>query len=176
MHLAAPFRSLAAALLLLIATLACAGPSSTAGSPVVGAWAAGFADTSLDRLVSGRRQYVFSDDGTYTYRSEVYDGLKRWILIREEGSYAVSGEQLTVSPTEATLTVRDRERVVETRSVPLEEVTYAFQLHYFSGIDEWNLVLTPPAKTRRDGMFASNDQFPRSYLLSPNYEPEWSWP
>lgn len=40
-------------------------------------------------------------------------------------------------------------------------------MHFFEGIGEWNLVLTPldGKETARDGSFASNDAFPKSYLF-----------
>lgn len=41
--------------------------------------------------------------------------------------------------------------------------------------EEWNLVLTPPKKTERDGEFAANDKFKSSYLLSDTFKPEWRY-
>jgi len=48
----------------------------------------------------------------------------------------------------------------------LEKVTYRFTKHYFSGIQEWNLVLQPEKRTVRDGPFSDNSSFPNSYLFN----------
>ena len=55
----------------------------------------------------------------------------------------------------------------ETDEVALEKVTYEWGFHYFEGLQDNQLVLTPPKATERDGKpGGGNSQFPSSYLLS----------
>jgi hypothetical protein len=76
----------------------------------------------------------------------------------------------------STITSRDWKQVRNTKTQPHEKVTYRFRMHYFSGIQEWNLVLTPPQPTDRDGAFTTVWEFKDSYLLKATYVPEWKWP
>ena len=153
---------------------------ATAGQPALaGLWGTG-AGNPASRYGTGstmRRQYSFSNDGTYTYRSEIYNGVNEWIIVRESGAYSVSGDQLTVEPKASTITSRDPKGTVKsTKKQALEKTTYRFRMHYFSGIQEWNLVLTPPQPTERDGGFSTVWEFKDSYLLKSTYAPEWKWP
>lgn len=146
---------------------------------IVGAWAAG-SGNPMARQGTGttlRRQYSFKADGTYTYFSELFNGINEWIHVRESGSYTRAGDQLTLVPAVSTISSRDWTKATRApQARPLETVTYTVRKHYFSGLKEWNLVLTPPRATERDGAFSSNEQFRNSYLLSDSYKPEWKWP
>lgn len=128
-------------------------------------------------LASSRRQYDFRPDGTYSYHSEHWGGSLKpnwWYIVDERGTWSLDGARVTLAPTAATGVVKDGEgRTQETRKLALEKVTYAWQVVFFEGIHETDLVLTPPAKTERDGEFASNDRYPGSYLLSSTYHPDW---
>lgn len=151
--------------------------------PFLGKWAVGQSAYNASGSVSyGSRvyQYEFRADGTYRYHSEAWGGTfnSNWrYIIDEKGSWTASGDQLTVAPTSVTGVVRDLAGNVQKRGgPPLEKVTYRFQTTYFSGLQETQLVLTPPAGTARDGAFASNPSFPRSYLLRSNYQPAFRFP
>jgi hypothetical protein len=126
---------------------------------------------------SSKHQYDFKKDGTYTYRREMWGGsfqANQWFLTEERGTYTVDGAKVTVVPTEGSAVVKNREgEVLKTAEPSLEKVTYLWRFHFFSGLGETQLVLTPPGPTDRDGVFASNDDFRSSYLLSPRYAPEW---
>jgi hypothetical protein len=156
-------------------------PSATlpaAADSIEGAWATGSGNPAA-RQGTGttlRRQYTFKADGTYTYFSELYNGINEWIHVRESGNYTRAGDKLTITPATSTISSRDWNKVTRTQQRALERVTYTVRKHYFSGIKEWNLVLTPPQATERDGAFAGNDQFKDSYLLSNSYKPAWKWP
>ncbi len=144
---------------------------------IVGAWSAGAGDPNAQQGTGStlRRQYVFKSDGTYAYFSEVFNGVNLWIHVREAGTYTISGNQLTVAPTASTISSRDWKAEKGSQKRPLETVTYAFQKVYFSGIQQWNLVLTPQQQTVRDGQFSSNSDYKNSYLLSDTYKPAWKW-
>ena len=156
-------------------TAPAAAPAPAAGGgDVAGRWATSSASDSGE-WGSVRRQYTFGADGTYRFYSEAWGGKynsKRWRIVSETGTYAVSGDKLTITPGKATGVEKN-----DTKSTPykvaIEKATYTWKRHYFEGIKEWNLVLTTSTKTQRDGEFASNDQFPSSYMYSNKYMPDW---
>ncbi len=154
--------------------------ADTSSLPFLGTWSVGQSAYSAGYSVSyGSRllQYEFAADGTYRYHSEAWGGSfnANWrYIVDEKGTWTASGDQLTVSPKEVTGVVRDLAGNVQKKGGPtLEKVTYRFQTTYFSGLQETQLVLTPPKATDRDGAFASNPSFPRSYLMrsSAVYQP-----
>ena len=54
-----------------------------------------------------------------------------------------------------------------TENRKLEKVTYQFTKHYFSGIDQWNLVLQATTPTERDGPFSTAAAFNNAWLYGP---------
>lgn len=169
-------------LLIFVILLFVANQLAYAGPGVIGRWANSAADSGVFytgvSTGSVQRQYIFATNGTYTFHMEAWGGSFRpddWIVINEFGNYRVEGSKLTVNPTAAHGVLRDKKHIRKTLPVRLEKVTYTWQLHYFEGMQETNLVLTPPAKTVRDGEFAINGLFPTSYLMSEKYQPEWTF-
>lgn len=157
-------------------------PSAPIDSRLVGTWSTSHA--SWNMLEAGaqgseKHEYVFSPDGSYTYRAEAYLVVRagQWFLVTERGTLAVAGDHVAIVPSEIEGVIKNADGdVVETLSIPLDRVTYRWDLHLFEGIGETQLVLTPidPAgETRRDGPYASNGLFPTSYLLSPKDTLEW---
>lgn len=155
-------------------------PADTKSLPFLGKWSVGQSAYSAGYSVSyGSRilQYDFAADGTYRYHSEAWGGTfnANWrYIIDEKGSWTASGDQLTLSPKDVTGVVRDLAGKVQKTGGPApEKVTYRFQTTYFSGLQETQLVLTPPKPTNRDGAFASNPSFAGSYLMrsAANYQP-----
>jgi hypothetical protein len=120
-----------------------------------------------------RWSYVFQPDGTYAFTSEFWSMNKHqeYWFHEETGAYRVAGDTLTVTPRTARRILRNKAGQQQGEAVPagLEPVTYRCQFHFFEGLGEWNLVLTPTTgqPTRRDGSFASNALFPTSYLFGP---------
>jgi hypothetical protein len=158
---------------------AAAPPTVATSSVVVGSWATSVAGQPNDGSPTIVRQYVLDGDGTYRYHSEIWGGAYRsddYTILDERGTYVISGNQLTINPTSSTGVTRGKAAIRKTFQVALEKVTYTWTTHYFAGIKETDLVLTPSAKTKRDGELASNSQFPGSYLLSGNYKPSWTFP
>lgn len=147
---------------------------------IVGRWAQSASDGHLGVVTSGsvKRQYEFNADGTYRFHSESWGGTFRsteWYVVDESGTFSVEANRVTVVPASAKGVLRTKQEVLKTMTLPLERVTYTWQTTYFEGIQETNLVLTPPAKTTRDGVFAANDRFKSSYLYSAQYTPEWTF-
>jgi hypothetical protein len=141
-----------------------AGAHMTYGDPV----AAGMAGYSKD-------QYTFNANGTYSFVSKVFRmSYDKIILVRESGTYQVAGAGLTVMPKTSVVEAWSKQNGVDkwgkllTRQTrPLEKVTYRFTKHYFSGIDQWNLVLQADNATDRDGPFSNNKLFPNAWYYAP---------
>jgi hypothetical protein len=108
------------------------------GDPV----AAGMAGYSKD-------QYTFNANGTYTFVSKTFRmSYDKIILVVENGTYQISGDTLSIKPQKSVIQAWSKlnnvdkwGKLVTTQARKLEPVTYKFTRHYFSGIDEWNLVL-----------------------------------
>lgn len=122
-------------------------------------------------------RYEFKPDGTYLYteRSFRYSH-QNIIIVRENGTYSISGTSLTVAPSKSTITsykkvggVDALGAVVATQNRSLAPVTYKFTFHYFEGIQEWNLVLQADAPTQRDGQFSGNTTFPNAWYFDQRY-------
>lgn len=159
---------------------------SGSADKLVGSWSTSNSGTrGLDQsgnvLNSGyyKRQYNFNQDGSYTFKAERWQGYTKaneYWMTEEVGSYTVAGDLLTVTPKRSITTVRNREGVaLRTQKNALETTAYRWTLHYFAGLQETQLVLQTGAETNRDGAFASNDLFPKSYILGQKYHPEWKF-
>ena len=132
----------------------------TYGDPV----AAGMAGYSKD-------QYTFNADGTYTFVSKTFRmAYEKIILVIENGTYQINNDTLTIKPQKSVIQAWSKlnggdkwGRLLSTQSRKLEAVTYKFTRHYFSGIDEWNLVLQSEQPTERDGPFSTLKVFPNAW-------------
>ncbi len=161
-------------------------PAATGDKNIVGVWSKSAASpwgTAPGAVATNagyyKGQYQFKADGSYNFKGESWGGYSRseefW-TIEEDGSFSVSGDQLTISPKTSTATLRNREGVVKkSQNNQLERVTYKWKLHYFEGIGETNLVLQPAQQTLRDGGFVGNSAFPNSYLYSQGSKLEWKF-
>ena len=127
-------------------------------------------------------EYIFKNDGTYEFYSKTFRmALPEMYLIKENGVYTVDNNKLTITPSSSTIeswskkdnTDKWGERL-SSNSRKLEKTTYTFTKHYFTGIQEWNLVLQTNNRTDRDGPFGSNPTFQDAYYYatpSPNLLP-----
>jgi hypothetical protein len=141
-----------------------AGAHMTYGDPV----AAGMAGYSKD-------QYTFNGDGTYSFVSKTFRmSFDKIILIKESGAFQTSGDTLVISPQKSIIQAWSKldgvdkwGRLLSTQNRALEKVTYRFTRHYFSGIDQWNLVLQADRPTERDGPFSNNTTFSNAWYYAP---------
>ena len=124
-----------------------------------------------------KSQYNFKPDGTYTLRGEAGGGYLRsnnYVVIDESGTYKVSGDQLTIIPAKGKAVSTDRDgKVQKTQNLDLAKRTYTWQLYYFEGLQETQLILTTAKEYYQDGGFAGNSAFPNSYMFSQKFNPEW---
>lgn len=136
------------------------GAHMSYGDPV----AAGMAGYSKD-------QYTFNANGTYTFVSKTFRmAYDKIILVKENGTYQINGDTLSVKPQKSVIQAWSKlnggdkwGRMLTTQARKLEPVTYKFTKHYFSGIDEWNLVLQADQPTERDGPFSTLKLFPNAW-------------
>jgi hypothetical protein len=123
----------------------------------------------------GKYQYTFNADGTYNFVAKTFRmSYDKIILVIENGTYEISGDTLSIKPQKSVIQgwsklngVDNWGRMLTTQARKLEPVTYKFTKHYFSGIQEWNLVLQADRTTERDGPFSTFTQFPNAWYYKP---------
>ena len=143
---------------------------------VLGTWKANASDNSAYRMNNGimnyiMRQYSFNADGTYTFTSKAFDPLMDKILLgKESGTYKITGSSLVVSPEKSVLEAWSKKdgadkwgKLLSTQNIAPEKTTYQFTKYYFSGIQQWSLVLQANTATIRDGPFSKNDVFKNAW-------------
>jgi hypothetical protein len=124
-----------------------------------------------------KSRYEFHADGTYTYTERSFRySYQNIIIVRENGRFAVAGDTLTITPAKSTITAYKKAggvdalgAVASTQSRKLETASYKFTFHYFSGIQEWNLVLQADAPTERDGKFSTLKVFENAWYFDQKY-------
>ena len=124
-----------------------------------------------------KNRYQFNADGTYLYTERTFRyGYQNIIVVKENGKYSVSNDTITVIPAKSTITAYAKAggtdalgNVVKTQNRPLEKVTYKFVFHYFSGIQEWNLVLMADGPTQRDGAFSNNKSYENAWYFDQKF-------
>lgn len=131
---------------------------------------------------STKDQYTFYGNGTYTFYSRSFAySVDKLALVKEIGTYTIQGNNLTIRP--ATSVVESWSKMngtdkwgslTDSAKRNLETVTYTFTKHYFSGIQQWNLILQTGKPTNRDGSYGQNPAFSNAYFFaapSPNNTP-----
>jgi hypothetical protein len=124
-------------------------------------------------------QYEFNGNGTYKFYSKTFRySFNNILLVRESGKYSISANKLTIIPEKSIIEAWSKKggtdkwgKLLNTQKRPLEKISYQFTNHYFSGIDQWNLVLQSDKATQRDGPFSSNTTFNNAWYysrISPN--------
>lgn len=122
-------------------------------------------------------RYEFKSNGEYIYTERIFLMISKTILIEKEiGTYAVSGNQLSINPKKSVIETYTKDNNVDAlgsllKSQPreLEKTTYTFTMQYFSGIQEWNLVFQADTPTNRDGAFSTNTTFPNAWYFDQKF-------
>ncbi len=136
---------------------------------IIGTWVIGTSAQSSWRVNNGVmstiwRQYTFNTDGSYTFYCKSFDPLvKELLFTRENGTYQVNGNNITVIPQKSAVESWTKKngtnqfgQLISSQNHQLEKVTYQFSKHYFSGTQKWSLVLQADKATERDGPFSSS--------------------
>ena len=124
-----------------------------------------------------KSRYEFKADGTYLYTERSFRySYQNIIVVKENGKYSLSGNTLTIIPAKSTITVYAKAGgadalgpVVSSKPRPLETVAYKYTFHYFSGIQEWNLVLQADSPTQRDGAFSTLQVFNNAWYFDQKF-------
>jgi len=122
-------------------------------------------------------RYEFKKDGSYQFTERSFRmTYQHIIIVKENGTYTVNGNQLTIVPAKSIIqsytkknNVDELGSLVKSQNRTLEIVTYNYQFHYFSGIQEWNLVLQSSKPTQRDGNFSNNTTFSNAWYYDQKY-------
>lgn len=122
-------------------------------------------------------RYELKADGSYSYTERSFWMLHEYIIIvKESGRYTVNGKELTIAPEKSVIqsytkknNVDELGTLVRSQNRALEKVTYTHTFHYFSGIQEWNLVLQAANPTKRDGNFSGNTTFSNAWYFDQKY-------
>ena len=144
---------------------------------VIGSWgasASGQSSYEVSHGLSGyvKKQYTFFPNGTYEFLLKTFTyASDKLIFGKETGTYQLSGNSLTISPQKSVIQAwskRDNTdkwgRLLSSQNKALEKTTYQVTKHYFSGIQEWQLVLQASKPTERDGPFTGNSSFANAWL------------
>ena len=152
--------------------------NASVDTAIVGTWGqnGGASMTYGDAVAAGiagygKYQYTFYANGTYTFVSKTFRmSYDKIILVVENGTYQINGETLAIKPQKSVIQAWSKlnggdgwGRLLTTQPRRLEAVSYKFTRHYFSGIDEWNLVLQADQPTERDGPFSTFALFPNAW-------------
>ncbi|MFD2581428.1 hypothetical protein ACFSR6_02930 [Pedobacter vanadiisoli] len=141
-----------------------------------------FAGTWINRSSSNglgtsgyiENEYIFNANGSYFFYAKIFNqSINNLILKKEKGTFEVSGKQLTLIPVSSVTEGWSRKndidefgKLLSSQKNVLEKVSYQFTKHYFSGIQEWNLVLQASKPTKRDGPFSSNTTFNNAWYYA----------
>jgi hypothetical protein len=157
-----------------------AASNSESDTSILGTWGVSASNQSSYAVSNGisgyiKRQYTFNADGTYVFLSKNFQMTSdKILLVRQSGTYQVSGNTLTISPNTSVIEAWSKNRGIDdwgkrlnSQPHPLEKVTYQFTKHYFSGIQTWSLVLQSGTPTQRDGPFSGGTTFDNAWIYSP---------
>jgi hypothetical protein len=152
--------------------------SDNVASPLSGNWSYSISESAFGSSTTGysTRQYTFTNDGTYKFVYKVFSSAMNILLLQyENGNYAISGKQVTISPISGGNEEWSQNNVhpdqwgnlLKTSKRKLEKVTYTFTLQYFSGIRETDLILQAAKPTEREGAFGGMQDFPNGWVFKP---------
>ncbi|MFT3979284.1 MAG: lipocalin family protein [Ferruginibacter sp.] len=152
--------------------------TSKTNTAIAGNWSYSVSERTYGALSPGysTKQYNFKEDGTYIYQHKFFSSSMRVLLFQyESGTYSVSGNQLTISPqsganeewSQQSAHPDQWDKLVKKDKRKLEKVAYTFTLHYYSGINETNLILQASKPTEREGSFSTIPGYSNGWAFKP---------
>ncbi len=139
-----------------------------------GTWISRSSNNKLGTTGYIENEYIFNNDGSYNFYSKTFSqSVRNLILIKEKGTFTVSGKLLTLKPASSTTEgwskkngIDEFGKLLSSKKNNLEQARYQFTKYYFEGIQEWNLVLQANAPTKRDGPFSANTTFNKAWYYA----------
>ena len=122
-----------------------------------------------------KSQYSFHANGTYDFVAKTFrSSNEKILLIKETGTYQFSDNNLSINPEKSLIEAWTKKdgtdnygTLVSTQNRKLEKVTYVITRHYFTGIQQWNLVFQTDKPTLRDGPFSNNKSYENAWYYVP---------
>lgn len=122
-------------------------------------------------------RYEFKTNGAYVYTQRVSLMISKTILItKESGDYSVNGNQINIIPNKRVFETYAKDNradslgeLLKSQNRQLEKTFYTFTFQYFSGLQDWNLVLQAERPTNRDGAFSTNKTFPNAWYFDEKF-------
>lgn len=150
--------------------------SNSENASVIGTWYVSASNQGYDAAngMSGyiKRQYTFNQDGSYQFAIKTFSHyMNKLLLTKESGTYQVSGNSLSINPQSSVIQSWSKKdgtdkwgSLLSNDNRPSEKTTYQFSKQYFSGIQQWQLVLQANQVTQRDGPFVSSSAFSNAWI------------
>jgi hypothetical protein len=115
------------------------------------------------------KTYQFFPDGTYKfYREDMQLAAPKYYIEREEGTYTVAGNVITITPKRSSFSqhrLTKEEPPIKSGNLTLATAQYRFEFWDYD--DNWRLLLSPidGNETKRDGTFSfyRNGEAQRTY-------------
>lgn len=132
---------------------------------IVGSWGKSNAVSQLNNRFGtysyNKQQYTFNADGTYYFNGKNYsEASDETLLIKESGTYTVSGSSLIITPQTSVIEAWTKRNGADnwntlkvSQKRTLEKATYQF------AIQERSLILQTARETVRDGRFSSGSTY-----------------
>ncbi len=159
---------------------------NTAAHSLVGKWLKTSTSNSNYAVNNGlheyhKMQYEFKANGTYSFVYRSFSYMPDIYFAKENGTYKIEGNTITIIPQASVFETWSKGTITNTddgkeykidklgklksrQNRTLEKVTYQFASQYFSGIDEWQLVLQLDHPTERDGPYNGGALNPTAWL------------
>jgi hypothetical protein len=115
------------------------------------------------------KTYQFFPNGTYKfYREDMQLAAPKYYIEREEGTYTVAGNVITITPKRSSISqhrLTKEEPPIKSGNLTLASAQYRFEFWDYD--DNWRLLLSPidGNETKRDGSFSfyRNGEAQRTY-------------
>jgi hypothetical protein len=158
---------------------------NTEAPAVIGKWLKSSTSNSDYSMNNGlhqyhKMQYEFNANGTYSFLYRSFSYLPDIYFGKEYGTYRIEGNTITIIPQASVLETWSKGKIRNAngseseidklgklksrQNRTLEKVTYQFSSQYFSGINEWQLVLQLDHPTERDGPYNGGTSFANAWL------------
>jgi len=158
---------------------------NTVAPSVIGKWLKTSTSNSNYAINNGlhqyhKMQYEFNPDGTYNFLYRSFSYMPDIYIAKENGTYIIQGNSITITPQKSVFETWSKGTIIDangkdasldklgklksSQKRSLEKVTYQFTKQYFSGIDEWSLMLEYNKQTERDGPYNGGSSFPNAWL------------